>query len=329
MISVSELEVSRLFVGESNVRRDAGDITELTASIKEKGVLHPIVVRPVAKKFEVIVGSRRFAVAKKLGLKKIPAIVRPLKDAEALIESLIENIQRGELELDEEAQAYEVLVKRLGGIREVEKQTGINRVRIADTLEAINAARKLKKAGIKVTVRGPNNSEDRVSGNAMPKLHAIELERAFKTELVNKLPEKEKEEKYFRLARTVAPLSQPQARKILNEFKMYPDKSIEELENQAGTRLSGVALQAYFPPSIAKELDQIAHERQVSIEEVLPEILQRGLSSGRASMVIKDNDTVISEIDTGFVFSCPVCKGTKYRIIHNKPTNAHKLEEVT
>ena len=65
MISVSELEVSRLFVGESNVRRDAGDITELTASIKEKGVLHPIVVRPVAKKFEVIVGSRRFAVAKK------------------------------------------------------------------------------------------------------------------------------------------------------------------------------------------------------------------------------------------------------------------------
>src|SRR6266568_638464 len=164
MISVSELEVSRLFVGESNVRRDAGDITELTASIKEKGVLHPIVVRPVAKKFEVIVGSRRFAVAKKLGLKKIPAIVRPLKDAEALIESLI---------------------------------------------EAINAARKRKKAGIKVTVRGPNNSEDRVSVNAMPKLHAIELERAFKTELVNKLPEKEKEEKYFRLARTVAPLSQP------------------------------------------------------------------------------------------------------------------------
>ncbi|SRR6266487_103293 len=328
MISVAEVEVSKLFVGESNVRRDAGDITELTASIKEKGVLHPLVVRPVAKKFEVIVGSRRFAAAKKLGLKKIPAIVRPLKDAEALIESLIENIQRGELELDEEAKAYEVLVKRLGGIREVEKQTGISRIRITDTLEAINAARKLKKAGIKVTVRGPNSSEERVSGNAMPKLHAIELERAFKTELVSKLPEKEREEKYLRLAKTVAPLSQPEARKILNEFKMYPDKSIEELESKAGMRLSGVALQAYLPPSMAKELDEIAHQRESSIEELLPEILQRGLSSGHGSVASKDDAIIISEIDTGFVFSCPVCKGTKYRIIHSKPTNTHKLEEV-
>ena len=110
---------------------------------------------------------------------------------------------------------------------------------------------------------------------------------------------------------------------------MYPDKSIEELESKAGTRLSGVALQAYLPPSLAKELDQIAHEREATIEEVLPEILQRGLSSGHGSVAMKDEGVVISEIDTGYVFSCPVCKGTKYRIIHSRPTNAHKLEEVT
>src|SRR5439155_21337453 len=136
MISIAEVEVSKLFVGKSNVRRDIGDITELTASIKENGVLYPIVVRPVAKKLEVIGGSGRVAAAEKLKLKKIPAIVRPLKYADALIESLIENIQRGELELDEEAEAYEVLVKRLGTVREVEKDTGINKLRITETLEA-------------------------------------------------------------------------------------------------------------------------------------------------------------------------------------------------
>ncbi|SRR6266550_2850979 len=328
MISVSEVEVNRLFVGKSNVRRDTGDLTELVASIKENGVLYPIVVRPVGKKFEVIVGSRRLAAARKLKLSKVPAIVRPLKDADALIESLIENIQRGELELDEEAEAYESLVKRLGSIREVEKHTGISKLRIADTLEAMNAARKLKTAGIRITSRLPNTSEDRASGNAMPKLHAIELERAFKTDLVNKLPEKEKQEKYFRLAKTVAPLAQQDARKILNEFKMYPEESIEELQSRAGTRLSGVSLQTYLPPSMAKELDQIARERASSIEEILPEIVQKGLSEGRtATSASSDNAIVISEIDTGFVFACPVCHD-KYKIIHTKPTNGHKFEDV-
>ena len=327
MISIAEVEVSKLFVGKSNVRRDIGDITELTASIKENGVLHPIVVRPVAKRFEVIVGSRRVAAAKKLKLKKIPAIVRPLKDADALIESLIENIQRGELELDEEAEAYEVLVKRLGTVREVEKHTGINKLRITDTLEAMNAARKLKTAGIRIATRLPNSSEDRVSGNAMPKLHAIELERAFRTDLVIKLPEKERNEKYLRLAKTVAPLAQQDAKKILNEFKMYPEKSIEELQSSVGSRISGVSLQTYLPPGMAKELDQIARERNASIEEVLPEIVQRGLANGPAPISTSADDAVvISEIDTGYVFACPVCHD-KYRIIHNKPTNTHKFED--
>ena len=330
MIEAIEVDINKLVLGKLNVRREVGDISELVASIKEKGILSPIVVRPVGKRFEVIIGSRRFTAAKKLGLKQIPAIVKPLKDTEALVESLIENVQRGDLELTEEGQAYEILAKRLGGIRKVERQTGISNVRITETLEALKAQIKLQPAGIKVTARLPSSSEERTSRQAIPKQHAVELERAFRSEIVKKLPRQEQEKKYIELAKAIAPLPREEARKVLNQFKMYPEKNVDEIESRATSRLSGVALETYLPPKIAKELDQIAQERNTSIEEILPDILQRGLSTSDSSLLSKqkiDDATIVTEIDTGYVFSCPVCKG-KYRILHNKPTDVHRFEEL-
>ena len=330
MIQTVEVEVNKLFLSKSNVRHEVGDIAELVASIKEKGILHPIVVRPAGKRFEVVVGSRRFTAAKKLGLKKLPAIVKRLADTEALVESLIENVQRGDIDLADEGQAYEFLVKKLGGTRELERQTGVGHVRITETLEALNAARKLQPAGIKVIGRLPTTSAERMSKNALPKQHAIELERAFKTEGATKLPKREHEKKYIELARAIAPLSQVEARKVLNEFKMYPEKDVAEIEAKASSRISGVALETYLPPRIAKELDQIAHEKNISIEEVLPDVLERGLRTAGSNLESKqtiDDATVVTEVDTGYVFSCPVCKG-KYRILHNKPTNVHRFEEL-
>jgi len=332
MIQAVEVEVNRLFLGKSNVRREVGDITELVASIKEKGILHPIIVRPVGKRFEVIVGSRRFAAAKKLGLKKIPAIVRSLGDAEALVESLIENVQRGDLDLIEEGEAYEFLIQKLGGLREVERQTGIGHVRVTETLEALSASRKLQRFGVNVIGRLPTTSAERTSKNAIPKQHAIELERAFNTEAAKKLPKREQEKKYVELAKAIAPLPQVEARKVLNEFKMYPEKGIAEIEAKASSRLSGVALETYLPPKIARQLDQIAQEKKASVEDVLPDILERGLSSPNLGPAAKleriDDTTVVTEIDTGYAFTCPVCKG-KYRILHNRPTNVHRFEEMS
>jgi len=255
--------------------------------------------------------------------------VKPLKDTEALVESLIENVQRGDLELTEEGQAYEILAKRLGGIRKVERQTGISNVRITETLEALQAQVKLQPVGINVTARLPSSSEERTSRQAIPKQHAVELERAFRSETVKKLPHHDQEKKYVELAKAIAPLPRDEARKVLNEFKMYPEKSVNEIESRATSRLSGVALETYLPPKIAKELDQIAQEKNTSIEEVLPDILQRGLATPSAaeSKQKVDDATVVTEIDTGYVFSCPVCKG-KYRILHNKPTDVHRFEEL-
>ncbi|MCA1934335.1 MAG: ParB/RepB/Spo0J family partition protein [Asticcacaulis sp.] len=93
------------------------EIDDLSASIKEKGVLSPILVRPLpnqAGQFQIIAGERRWRAAQKAGLKTVPVIVRELDDLEVLEIGIIENVQREDLNPIEEARAYKVLMERFG-----------------------------------------------------------------------------------------------------------------------------------------------------------------------------------------------------------------------
>lgn len=99
---------------KTNPRRtfDAKQLQDLTASIKEKGVIVPILVRPVGGTFEVVAGARRYRAAKKAGLFNIPAIVRELSDDQALEAQVIENLQRADVHPLEEAEGYKALLAR-------------------------------------------------------------------------------------------------------------------------------------------------------------------------------------------------------------------------
>ena len=105
------VEISKLFIGKVNVRKSPGDVGDLVDSIREKGVLEPVLARPIGGRYELVVGSRRFEAAKIAGLKRVPAIVRPMTDEEAIIVSLVENIQRRDIEPEEEYDAI-VALKR-------------------------------------------------------------------------------------------------------------------------------------------------------------------------------------------------------------------------
>src|SRR5690606_24885638 len=85
---------------------DEAAIAELAGSVAEKGVLQPIVVRPVEGGFEVVAGERRFRAAQRAGLTSIPAVVRELTDQETLEIAIIENLQREDLNPIEEARAF-------------------------------------------------------------------------------------------------------------------------------------------------------------------------------------------------------------------------------
>ncbi len=82
---------------------DESNIEELKASIKEKGVLQPILVRKHENGYEVVAGERRLKAAKAIGLEQVPVIIKNVTDREALVLALVENIQREELNAIEEA----------------------------------------------------------------------------------------------------------------------------------------------------------------------------------------------------------------------------------
>src|SRR5207237_6558995 len=90
----------------NSLRKSLGDVSELTNSIREHGLLQPVLVRPHKNGFEIIAGNRRMSACKQLHWPKLPCYVTSLSDKEAFEASLIENIQRQTLEPLEEAEAF-------------------------------------------------------------------------------------------------------------------------------------------------------------------------------------------------------------------------------
>jgi len=90
-------------------RCELGNIGELQDSIKSKGILEPILVRPKGSRFEIIAGERRFIASKNIGLKELPCIEMDVEDNEAMEIALIENLQRKDLDIFEEADGLQAL----------------------------------------------------------------------------------------------------------------------------------------------------------------------------------------------------------------------------
>ena len=95
-------------------RNELGDIKELMLSIKEKGVLEPILVRPKKGRYEIIAGERRYVASKMAGLKEMPCIEMSVEDNEAMELALIENLQRKDLDVFEEADGLKTLADIYG-----------------------------------------------------------------------------------------------------------------------------------------------------------------------------------------------------------------------
>jgi len=125
---------------------DDTKLEELVTSIKEHGVLQPVVVQKAYSGYELIVGERRWRASKKLGLKKIPAVIREVSDAQSLEIAIIENIHRQDLNPIEEAEAYARLANEFALTQEmVAKKVGKSRTAVANTLRLLKLSRKIKE----------------------------------------------------------------------------------------------------------------------------------------------------------------------------------------
>lgn len=142
------IPVSRIAPNADQPRKtfNTETIEELANSIREKGVLQPIIVK---KKndgaFEIVCGERRFRAAQLCGLAEVPAIIKDVADEDFLEWALIENIQREDLNPIEEAEAYQRLVEeRMISQEEVAKRVGKNRVTVTNTLRLLRLPPEVK-----------------------------------------------------------------------------------------------------------------------------------------------------------------------------------------
>ena len=122
-------------------------LAELVASIKEKGILQPVLVRESGDKYEIIAGERRFRAARQLNFEKIPVIVKSVSDREALVLALVENIQRKELNAIEEANAFNKLVEDFDYTQdEVAQYVGKDRSTIANLIRLLKLPEEIQKS---------------------------------------------------------------------------------------------------------------------------------------------------------------------------------------
>lgn len=127
---------------------DISKLGELISSIKEKGVVQPILVRHAGgDKYELIAGERRLRAVESLGMKEIPAIVKEVGDLDSLELSLIENIQRENLNPIEEADAYQMLVDQFEFTQEkIAEAVGKDRTSVANSLRLLELPQKIQEA---------------------------------------------------------------------------------------------------------------------------------------------------------------------------------------
>ncbi len=147
--SVAYLETKVIRENSLQPRTNYDDekLNELKASIKEKGVLQPILVRKKDGQYEVVAGERRLKAAQALNLEKIPVIIKNVSDQEAFVIALVENIQREELNPIEEAEAYRKLIEEFGYTQEaVAQSVGKDRSTISNLLRVLKLPVEIRRS---------------------------------------------------------------------------------------------------------------------------------------------------------------------------------------
>ena len=127
---------------------DEQALEELKASIKDRGIIQPVIVRPISHGvYELVAGERRWRAAQSLGLREVPAVVKSLTDQEALEYSLIENLQRHNLNPIEEAMGYARLMSEFGYSQDqLGERLGKNRSTVANMLRLLKLPNEIQEA---------------------------------------------------------------------------------------------------------------------------------------------------------------------------------------
>lgn len=204
-------------------RFDEDELVALADSVREKGVLQPLLVRPATSgpgSYEIVAGERRWRAAQLAGLHELPVVVRPLSDRETLEVALIENLQRTDLSPLEEAQGFRRLIDEFGHSQEeLAAAIGKSRSHVANTLRLL---------GLPAAVQAMVQEGNLTAGHARALLGAPEPERLARQVIQQGLSVRETEEL---VRRETARPRQSRGR------RPDVDPNIKDLQDQLTTRL--------------------------------------------------------------------------------------------
>ncbi len=147
-LNLKDVAIDKIVPNPHQPRKQMDDqaLEELVASIKELGIVQPIMVRPSGEVYELVVGERRWRACQKAGLKTIPAIIRSSTNTESLEMALVENIQRENLNAIEEALAYRQLIDDFDiSQNDIAKRVGKDRATVANTLRLLQLPPEIQR----------------------------------------------------------------------------------------------------------------------------------------------------------------------------------------
>lgn len=199
-------------------------LDELTASIKEYGVLDPLLVRKKGDTFEIIAGERRWRAAQAAGLKEVPVICREYTEKQAAEIAIIENLQREDLNAIEEAKAYQQLIDEYDLSQEdVANVVSKNRTTITNALRLLKLAPELQNMLIEGTLSAGH-------ARALLALEDVELQKKIANMIIeSKLSVRETEKKVKSLTRKKSEKKKPEEADYSIFYKEYEEKLTEAL----------------------------------------------------------------------------------------------------
>ena len=152
MPQIVNIAIDRLFPHADNPRKDLGDLSELAASIKASGILQNLTVVPDEldnsnTDFTIIIGHRRYAAAKIAGLTELPCVVVEMSEREQLQTMLVENMQRSDLTVYEQAQGFQMMLNMGDSVAEIAEKSGFSQTTIRRRVKLLDLDRqKFQKA---------------------------------------------------------------------------------------------------------------------------------------------------------------------------------------
>ena len=224
LIGDSEVKETRTLISISSIIRnkyqprkvfEKESLEELTNSIKERGIIQPIIVRKsenIIDKFEIIAGERRWQAAQKAGLHKVPAVVIEADNLKSLEFAIVENVQRKDLNPIEEAEGYKRLIDEFSYDQEkVAKFIGKSRAHVSNCLRLLSLPQKIIE----------HISNEKISQGHAKILVGIENAELFAEKIISKKLSVRQAEALVRFTKT-----------IKSTFKKNKDSNIKDIENQ-------------------------------------------------------------------------------------------------